>query len=82
MVMKFNEVFDSRIFDEVLRFAGVEDSSVDAHYDDFIRNKSPTNKGAEMPLDPTIRLYLKFLYQPFDKFLVQLLSEEWEGWYE
>ncbi|KAK1739121.1 hypothetical protein QTG54_010437 [Skeletonema marinoi] len=82
MVMKFNEVFDSRIFDEVLRFAGVEDSSVDAHYEDFIRNKSPTNKGAEMPLDPTIRLYLKFLYQPFDKFLVQLLGEEWEGWYE
>ena len=84
MVMKFKDVFNASIVDEVFRFAGVEDTSVDVdeHYDDFIRNKRPTNKGAEMPLDPTIRLYLKFLYQPFNRFLVQLLGEEWEGWYE
>mmetsp|Transcript_28597 Transcript_28597/g.57546 ORF Transcript_28597/g.57546 Transcript_28597/m.57546 type:complete len:263 (-) Transcript_28597:139-927(-) len=76
MVMKFKDVFNASIVDEVLRFAGVEDTSVDVdeHYDDY--------EGGEMPLDPTIRLYLKFLYQPFDKFLVQLLGEEWEGWYE
>mmetsp|Transcript_29651 Transcript_29651/g.43583 ORF Transcript_29651/g.43583 Transcript_29651/m.43583 type:complete len:199 (+) Transcript_29651:1084-1680(+) len=77
MVMKFKDVFNASIVDEVLRFAGVEDTSVDEHYDDFIRNKHPTNKGVEMPLDPTIRLYLKFLYQPFDKFLVQLLGKGW-----
>eukprot|EP00985_Skeletonema_marinoi_P023541 scaffold15741_cov168-Skeletonema_marinoi.AAC.15 len=35
MVMKFNEVFNASIVDEVLRFAGVEDTSVDDHYDDF-----------------------------------------------
>jgi hypothetical protein len=97
MVMKFNELFNASIVDEVLRFAGVEDTSVDEHYDDFIRNKRGkikgrannntmfdhhANKGVEMPLDPTIRLYLKFLYQPFNRFLLQLLGEEWDGWGE
>ena len=97
MVMKFKEVWNTSIVDEVLSFAGVEDTSIDEHYDDFIRNqrgkikrkadKNVTgdrhaNKGVQMPLDPNVRLYLKFLYQPFNRFLVHLLGGEWEGWGE
>lgn len=98
MVLKFKEVWNASIVDEVLSFAGVEDTSIDEHYDDFIRNRKGkiirkanknetgdrhVNKGrVQMPLDPTVRLYLKFLYQPFNRFLVQLLGEEWDGWGE
>lgn len=98
MVMKFEEVWNASIVDEVLSFAGVKDKRIDEHYDDFIRNrygkimrkanKNATgdrhaNKGKhQMPLDPTIRVYLKFFYQPFNRLLVELLGEEWEGWGE
>jgi hypothetical protein len=101
MVMKFKEVFNESIVDEVLRFAGVNDTSIDEHYDDFIRsqrgiilrerkkNESDDDdhhhhamKGLKMTLDPTTRLYLKLFYRPFNRFLVQLLGDEWEGWGE
>ena len=94
MVMKFKDVFNESNVDEVLRFAGDKDTSIiDEHYDDFIRNRrgkimgeadkskmgdNHALKGKEIPLDPTIRLYLKFFYQPFNRFLVQLLGHEWE----
>ena len=97
MVMKFKDVMNVSEVDEALRFAGVNDTSIDDHYDDFIRNQRGNifgrrdsntteqhhaNKGREMLLDPTIRLYLQFLYQPFNRFLVPLLGREWEGWGE
>ena len=92
MVIKFNEVFNESIVDEVLKFAGVVDTSVDEHYDDVVRdrrgkilakakrNNTHAMKGKEMPLDPVIRLYLKLFYQPFNRYLAQLLGDEWEGW--
>eukprot|EP00986_Skeletonema_menzelii_P002089 scaffold571_cov76-Skeletonema_menzelii.AAC.6 len=71
------------------RFAGVADTSID---DERLANKKKktttgegdhhANKGIEMSLDPTIQLYLKFLYQPFNRLLAQLLGEEWDGWGE
>ena len=92
MVIKFNEVFNESIVDEVLKFAGVVDTSIDEHYDDVVRdrqgkilakekrNNTHAMKEKEMPLDPVLRLYLKLFYQPFNRYLVQLLGDEWEGW--
>lgn len=93
MVIKFNEVFNESIVDEVLKFAGVMDTSIDEHYDDVVRtrrgkilakaaksNNTHALEGKEMPLDPVIRLYLKLFYKPFNRYLVQLLGDEWEGW--
>ena len=39
MVIKFNEVFNESIVDEVLKFAGVVDTSIDEHYDDVVRDR-------------------------------------------
>lgn len=88
MVMKFKEMWNETFVDDAFRFAGVEDTSIDER--EAKKSKKTTtdesdhhaNKGLEMPLDPTIRLYLKFLYQPFNRLLAQLLGEEWEGWGE
>ena len=39
MVMKFKDVMKASQLDEALRFAGLNDTSIDDHYGDFIRNQ-------------------------------------------
>lgn len=85
MVMKFKEMWNETFVDDAFRFAGVQDTSIDEQKLKKNKNRASgghANNGIEMSLDPAVRIYLQFLYQPFNRLLAQLLGEEWEGWGE
>lgn len=93
MVLKFHEMFDDddvNVVDEALQFAGLNDTSIDDEVNLKRTNKKRTgdanhhaNQGKDIGrLDSMTRLYLILFYRPFNRFLVQLLGDEWEGWGE
>ncbi len=93
MVLKFHEMFDDddvNVVDEALQFAGLNDTSIDDEVNLKRTNKKRTgdanhhaNQGKDIgSLDSMTRLYLQLFYRPFNRFLVQLLGDEWEGWGE
>lgn len=85
MVLKFHEMFDDddvNVVDEALRFAGLNDTSIDDEVN-LKRTNHHAMQGKDIgSLDSMTRLYLKLFYRPFNRFLVQLLGDEWEGWGE
>ena len=96
MVLKFHEMFDDEenVVDEALRFAGLNDTSIDDEVNlqqqlikGTIKRTGDANHHAMQGkdigrLDSMTRLYLQLFYRPFNRFLVQLLGDEWEGWGE
>jgi hypothetical protein len=96
MVLKFHEMFDDdeNVVDEALRFAGLNDTSIDDEVNlqqqlinGTIKRTGDANHHAMQGkdigrLDSMTRLYLQMFYRPFNRFLVQLLGDEWEGWGE
>ena len=92
MVLKFHEMFDDdvNVVDEALRFAGLNDTSIDDEVNIMKGNIKKTGdanhhamQGKDIGrLDGMTRLYLQLFYRPFNRFLVQLLGDEWEGWGE
>lgn len=96
MVLKFHEMFnnddDVNVVDEALQFAGLNDTSIDGDevnlQQQWSRKRTGdanhhANEGKDIGrLDSMTRLYLTLFYRPFNRFLVQLLGDEWEGWGE
>ena len=96
MVLKFHEMFnnddDVNVVDEALQFAGLKDTSIDNDevnlQQQWSRKRTGdanhhANQGKDIGrLDSMTRLYLTLFYRPFNRFLVQLLGDEWEGWGE
>ena len=82
MILRFSDLHSkpNETVNEVLGFAGVNDTSIDEDYIIPKRiRKNPDMKGKDISLDPTLRLYLNLLYQPVNKLLVELLGDEWQG---
>ena len=88
----FNNDDDVNVVDEALQFAGLKDTSIDNDevnlQQQWSRKRTGdanhhANQGKDIGrLDSMTRLYLTLFYRPFNRFLVQLLGDEWEGWGE
>jgi hypothetical protein len=82
MILRFSDLHSkpNETINEVLGFAGVNDTSIDEDYiiPTRIRN-NPDMKGKDISLDPTLRLYLNLLYRPINKLLAELLGDDWQG---
>ena len=82
MILRFSDLHSkpNETINEVLGFAGVNDTSIDEDYiiPTRIRN-NPDMKGNDISLDPTLRLYLNLLYRPINKLLAELLGDDWQG---
>lgn len=82
MILRFSDLHSkpNETVDEVLGFAGVNDTSIDEDYIIPKRiRKNPDMKGKDISLDPTLRLYLNLLYRPINKLLAELLGDDWQG---
>jgi len=82
MILRFSDLYSkpNETVDEVLGFAGVNDTSIDEDYIIPKRiRKNPDMKGKDISLDPTLRLYLNLLYRPINKLLAELLGDDWQG---
>ena len=82
MILRFDHLHSkpNETINEVLGFAGVNDTSIDEDYIIPKRiRKNPDFKGLDISLDPTLRLYLNLLYRPINKLLAELLGDDWQG---